>query len=181
MLSYFDKRLNRKVLYNKLFSSDVPMKSTKMSSESTGSSDTHMLQNEHSRVRFLYAVDETFTHGQLVARDAFNNVVDLSKYSMKKEINFTSEASLDNQIKKIHKSQFTIVEYDYAADQYRFLDKWFAFLKLPLHKHTMREITNALSANGYKTTVIANVTSDSVNPLFKYQIDCVKIDSIKVP
>ena len=180
MLSYFDKRLNRRVLYNKLFLSDVPMKSTKMSGVSTGSSD-NLLHNDYARIRFLYAIDETFTHGQLVARDVFNNVVDLSKYSMKKEINFTSESSLEDQISKIKKAEFTVVEYDYSADQYRFLDKWFAFLKLPLHKHTTREIVTALNAANYKTTVITNVTSADVNPLFKYHIDCVKMDSIKVP
>jgi hypothetical protein len=178
MQSYFDKKLNRKVLYHdKLFIEEVKLKIINEVSEKTGGNDYFgLIRNEYSRVRFLYAIHETFLKSPLVARDVFNNCFNIDNYEQKKEYNFTSSASIVEQAKKLYSNHsiVTITEYDYDEDKYSFIPRWFKLLKKPLYKHNKREITDVLTHVGYKITVRNCINSIDTNPLYKYYIDCAK-------
>jgi hypothetical protein len=142
-----------------------------------------ILHIEQVRLRVLFAISETFGNSTLVARDLFNGKVTISKYEQIPTIDLCSSASIIQQVKKIYQLHdvVTITEYDYPLDTHNFFDKWFHFLGKPLYKHSKREILDALKSTGYNTTVRSDVNTINTNPLYKYYIDCSKIDSAKAP
>ena len=220
MLSYYDKTLNRKILYNEnMFIHDLPLRQTggyeysprhqdKQYSQrysprhqgkqySPKHSPRHqdkdvdknlpvvysLLYNETAKRRLLFAIHETFTYGNLIARDLLNKHQLNPIYKPIELVTLCTEPSLLQQVKKIYQlhSTITITEYDIELDEHHFLNKWFMFLGMSFYPHSKREILDSLKSAGYSTTVRTMINSVETNPLFKYYIDCVKMDSAREP
>lgn len=221
MLSYYDKTLNRKILYHEnMFIHNLPLRSTGGYDYNPRHSPRHsqrrhdqrrdqrrdqqhnqrhdqqhdadqvtypvvysLLYNETAKRRLLFAIHETFTYGNLIARDLINKHHLNPIYKPVELITLCSEPSLLQQVKKIYQlhDTITITEYDVELDEHHFLNKWFMFLGMAFYPHSKREILDSLKSAGYSTTVRTMINSVETNPLFKYYIDCVKIDSAREP
>lgn len=218
MLSYYDKTLNRKILYNEnMFIHDLPLKQTggydysprhqyrhQDRHYSPRHQDRHysprhqdkdkdvdknlpvvypLLYNENAKRRLLFAINESFQYGNLIARDLLNKRQLNPIYKPIELVSLCREPSLLQQVKKIYQLHdvITITEYDTELDDHHFLNKWFRFLGIDFYPHNKREILDSLKSAGYNTTVRTMINSLDTNPLFKYYIDCSKIDSAREP
>ena len=224
MLSYYDKTLNRKILYNEnMFIHDLSLKQTGGNDYKPRHSPRHqdrhqdrqysprhqdrqysprhsprhqdndvdknlpvvypLLYNENAKRRLLFAINESFQYGNLVARDLLNKRQLNPIYKPIELVSLCNEPSLLQQVKKIYQLHdvITITEYDISLDEHHFLNKWFRFLGVMFYPHNKREILDSLKSAGYNTTVRTMINSLDTNPLFKYYIDCSKIDSAREP